>query len=160
MSAVDDVKARLDIVDVVGGYVPAAEGRTLLQGALPLPHGEDALLRRLPGPPELALLRRLRHRRRRHRLRLAQGEPRLQPAPCACWPTAPASSCATTARAARRSRPCRTPTRRRRSTSTACCRTPRPRAAIYRGARPRPPGRQRLPASATRRRAGTACATT
>ena len=104
----------------------AAEGGALLQGALPLPHREDAFVLRLPGAPELALLRRLRHRRRRHRLRRQEGEPRFQQTTCACWPTAPAWSCAATARVASRSRRCRTPTRRRRSTSTACCRTRRP----------------------------------
>src|SRR3712207_4482023 len=52
-----------------------ATGGAVLQGMLPLPQREDAVVLRLPRPPELALLRGVQHRRRRDHLRREEGEP-------------------------------------------------------------------------------------
>ena len=60
MSTVDEVKARLDIVEVVWRLHAPAEGGPLLPGAVPVPPGAHAFLLCISGAPELALLRRLR----------------------------------------------------------------------------------------------------
>ena len=79
--AVAEVRDRTDIVELRLQLRPAQEGRPQLQGALPLPPGKDAVLRRLPRLRQLPLLRLRQGRRRLHLLhgRRARRVPRRPP---------------------------------------------------------------------------------
>ena len=80
-----EVKSKLSVVDVVGETVSAEEGGHHLQGAVPVPRREDAVVRRHPGPRELALLRLWpgrRHLQLRHAARRRRRSPRrFEPSP-------------------------------------------------------------------------------
>ena len=46
MTVVDDVKARTDIVEIIQSRVPLKKGGAQLQGELPIPYGEYAVIHR------------------------------------------------------------------------------------------------------------------
>ena len=67
---IDELIARADIVEIIGGRVPLKKAGPRIPGLLPVPQREDALLLGQPGQAVLSLLR---LRRARHRARLPDG---------------------------------------------------------------------------------------
>ena len=85
MSTTDEIKQRLDIVDVVSTICQADKVGPQLQGCLSLPQRKNGVVFRIPREAELALFRRLRDRwyllqgaidllGKRHRLHVVHSE--------------------------------------------------------------------------------------
>ena len=55
--AVAEVKSRLDLVEVIGGYVTLHRAGRELTGLCPVPRREDAVFHGQPGAPGLVLPR-------------------------------------------------------------------------------------------------------
>ena len=72
----DEIRSRVDIVELVGQCREAQAHRGELEGALSLPHREDAVVHRQPEAGHLSLLR-LRRGRRRLQLPHAPGAARV-----------------------------------------------------------------------------------
>ena len=92
MNEVEEVKARLDIAEVIGSYLPLTKAGRTFKAPCPFHQEKTPSFVVDPEPPELALFRRLWHRRRRHLLRDEARRHRISPKPCARSPNAPASS--------------------------------------------------------------------
>ena len=82
------------------GVRVAAAGRQQLQGAVPVPQREDAVVQRQPRAGLLPLLR-LRRRRQRLQVRRAARASRASPRRCGCWRRSSACACRRRGRAAR-----------------------------------------------------------
>ena len=67
---IDELIARADIVELIGSRVPLKKARQGIQGLLPVPRREDAVVSRRARQAVLSLLR---LRRARHRDRLPDG---------------------------------------------------------------------------------------
>ena len=73
---IDDLRLHADIVSVVGDVVSLKKMGATLEGPVPVPQREDAVVSRQPREGVLPLLR-VQHGRRRHQVRRAAREGRL-----------------------------------------------------------------------------------
>ena len=110
MSVVDEIKQRIDIVDLVSQYVTLKRAGRDYMALCPFHAERTPSFHVEPGAPELALLRRVRHGRRHLRVHHEEGRTATSARRCACSPSA------------RASRWSRAATRRRTRAAPACSR--------------------------------------